>query len=211
MCDLRNWDTRSPPWWWWSPASGVHIHFFNKSCKFLNISNKVLSIPLKKIRALGEYIRECTVSLWEQYMSNWACMKNTFEKCRFLSACDSMKIEECKIERSKYVVTSLGPFAYHIPMVKVCLICCYTRPCHWHLAIGLGDWSLIAAQATAIIAAQTISKPDECKCHHCGKIIKSMKICSHVGGHILKVKMWVHEDGLQEQVFLYFKSCHFPL
>jgi hypothetical protein len=37
-------------------------------------------------------------------------MKNTFEKCRFLSARDSMKIEECKIERGKYVVVSLGPF-----------------------------------------------------------------------------------------------------
>jgi hypothetical protein len=141
-----------------------------------------------------------TVLLWEQYKSNWACMKNTFEKCRFLSARDSMKIEECKIECRKYVVTSLGPS-----------ICCYTCPCHWHIAIRLGNQSLIAAQAMAIIVAQTISKPDECKCHQCGKIIKSIKIHSHIGGHILKVKMWVLEDGLQEQVFLYFKSCHFLL
>jgi hypothetical protein len=37
-------------------------------------------------------------------------MKNIFEKCRFLSACDSMKIEECKIEYGKYAVASLGPF-----------------------------------------------------------------------------------------------------
>ena len=99
--------------------------------------------------------------------------------------------------------------AYHIPTVKVCLICCYTCPCHWHIANRSGNQSLIAAQATAIIAAQTISKSDECKFHQCGKIIKLTKICSHIGSHILKARMQVHEDGLQEQVFLYFKSCHF--
>ena len=32
-----------------------------------------------------------------------------FEKCRFVNACDSLKIEECKIECGKYIVASLGP------------------------------------------------------------------------------------------------------
>ena len=46
------WEIETLGWWWWSPASGVHIHFFDKSHKILNISNKAQSIQLKKLEHL---------------------------------------------------------------------------------------------------------------------------------------------------------------
>jgi len=49
------------------------------------------------------------------------------------------------------------------------------------------------------VAATSSSKAGHLKCHQCGINVEQDKIRSHVGGHILRAKLNVHESGLLEK------------